>query len=295
MAASIPLSRPFRQARISRWGAGLLLGLPAYLTVLAVVAYPIGRLTWDVMSAAGPGGVLDPLRSAAERAALARTLRVSALVAVASAALGLFVAYALAWSRSRLVRASLWASVLAPFWMSVVVKNYAFVLLLQQQGPVTKALRSTGLLSAHGDLLYTEGAVLVGMLYAMLPYAVLVLYPSVRDVRVEQLQAAQTLGAGRLRAVRDVMLPATAPSLLSAATLVFVISIGFYVTPIVLGGVGAPFVAARVHEQVFEYFDLVGAKSYALLLMLTALAVFGLSRLATRFLPQSRVRGEARR
>ncbi|GAA3942116.1 ABC transporter permease [Actinomadura viridis] len=295
MTASISLPRPFRQVRSSGWGAGLLLGLPAFLTVLAVVAYPIGRLTWDVVSTVGLGGILDPLRSAAERAALQRTLRVSALVAVASVALGLFVAYTLAWSRSRVVRASLWASVLAPFWMSVVVKNYAFVLLLQQQGPVTKALRSAGLLSAQGDLLYTEGAVLVGMLYAMLPYAVLVLYPSVRNVRAEQLQAAETLGAGRLRALRDVMLPATAPALLSAGTLVFVISIGFYVTPIVLGGVGSPFVAARVHEQIFEYFDLVGAKSYALLLMLTALAVFGLSRFATRFLPQSRVRGEARR
>ncbi|MCP9967670.1 ABC transporter permease [Actinomadura madurae] len=135
------------------------------------------------------------MRSAAERGALVRTLRVSALVALASVALGLFIAHALAWSSSRVVRALLWASVLAPFWMSVVVKNYAFVILLQQQGLVTKTLRSAGLMDAGGDLLYTEGAVLIGMLYAMLPYAVLVLFPSVRDVRAELLQAAETLGA----------------------------------------------------------------------------------------------------
>jgi putative spermidine/putrescine transport system permease protein len=271
------------------WRVGALLAAPAVLAVAALIGVPLVTLVTDTLTQAGAAAYADLLASPADRAALLRTVWVSALVALLATALGAVLAWALCTVENRVWRGLLWISVLAPFWMSVVIKNYTFVLLLRQGGPVHDVLATVGLIATGDDLLYTEGAVVVGMLYAMLPYAVLPLYATFSALDRALVAAAETLGARRALAVLTVVVPTCARGILNAATLVFVICLGFYVTPVVLGGPSAPFVATVIGDDVFEYFDLAGAKAFAVLLLAVALVALALSQLVARLLPSTGV------
>jgi putative spermidine/putrescine transport system permease protein len=263
---------------------GLALAAPAVLLVLALLGYPLMSVVVDVIAPTGRQAVAEVFASAADRSALIRTVRVSAVVAVLSLLLGSVLAWALCTTKSRIWKAVLWIAVLAPFWMSVVVKNYAFVLLLRQGGPITTALEDLGLLQSGTDLLYTEGAVVAGMVYAMLPYAVLPLYATFSSLDFTLITAAESLGAGRARALWNIAAPLCAQGILSAGTLVFVISLGFYVTPVILGGPGAPFAASSIGDSIFQYFNLDGAKALAVILLAIALMSVIISQLLSRLL-----------
>ncbi|MHA6616665.1 ABC transporter permease [Pseudonocardia sp. DLS-67] len=272
------------QARPS-WRTGAVLVAPAVLAVAGLIGVPLLTLAIDTLGPAGPAAYAELFGSPADRAALFRTVWVSGLVAVLATGFGAVLAWALCTVESRAGRALLWISVLAPFWMSVVIKNYAFVLLLRQGGPVHALLGGLGLVGGDADLLYTEGAVVVGMLYAMLPYAVLPLYATFSALDRSLVAAAETLGAGRAFAVLNVVVATCSRGILNAGTLVFVICLGFYVTPVVLGGPSSPFVATMIGDDVFEYFDLVGAKAFAVVLLAVALVVLLASQLVSRRLP----------
>lgn len=267
-------------------GTGLLLTAPAILLVLALVAYPLMSLTIDVLQPAGLAALGEVLSGGTSQRALLRTIWVSVEVTVLALILGSFVAWALCTVKGRTWRLILWLAVLAPFWMSVVVKNYAFVLLLRQGGPLNEVLVAAGLMSDQASLLYSETAVVVGMLYAMLPYAVLPLFATFSGIDRSLISAAETLGASRSRALVNVVLPLASRGMLSAATLVFVICLGFYVTPVVLGGPGTPFVASLIGSTIFEYFDMNAAKAFALVILCVALLSVILSQGLTRFLPR---------
>lgn len=277
------------QARPS-WRTGAVLAAPAVLAVAGLIGLPLLALATDTLGSAGMAAYADLLSSPADRAALFRTVWVSGLVAVLATGLGAVLAWALCTVESRARRALLWISVLAPFWMSVVIKNYTFVLLLRQGGPVHGLLAGVGLIGAEDDVLYTEGAVVVGMLYAMLPYAVLPLYATFSALDRSLLAAAETLGASRALAVLNVVVPTCSRGILNAGTLVFVICLGFYVTPVVLGGPSSPFVATMIGDDIFEYFDLVGAKAFAVVLLAVALVALLVSQLVSRRLPSGEQR-----
>lgn len=268
-------------------GVGLLLSAPAVLLVLVLVGYPLLLITADTFTDAGRKALAEVLASNSDQKALLRTLRVSFLVAVLSVGFGSVMAWALITIKSRFWRVIVWISVLAPFWMSVVVKNYAFVLLLRRGGPVPSLLMQMGLMDSSSSLLYTEGAVVLGMLYAMLPYAVLPLYATFSRLDHSMISAAESLGASRLRALWNVMVPLCARGMLAAGTLVFVISLGFYVTPIILGGPTAPFAASAIGSALFEFFNLNQAKVIAVLLLSIALIAAVVSLWTSRYVLRS--------
>jgi putative spermidine/putrescine transport system permease protein len=285
---SVALPRPRSRARWrpdASWPAGAALAAPAVALLLALVAWPLASLVVDSLSEGGIGAYGDFFGSPADREALVRTVRVSTVVTVLALVLGGSLAWALVTTRSRLARLGLWIAVLAPFWMSVVVKNYAFVLMLAQGGPVHDLLRGVGLAGEDANLLYTEGAVIAGMLYAMFPFATLPLYAAFRGFDQSLLSAAETLGATRARALCGMLVPLAARALLSTGTLVFVISLGFYVTPVVLGGSGAPFAATVIADDIFRFFDLNGARVFAVALLVLALVTVVASHLLARRLP----------
>ncbi|WP_158607991.1 ABC transporter permease [Nocardia panacis] len=265
---------------------GLGLATPALLLVAALVIIPIGLLFAGAFDADGRRVLADLVTDSVERAALARTLWVSLAVAVVATGLGSILAWAMCVTRSALWRALLWLAVLAPFWMSVVVKNYAFVLLLRSNGPVATILERLGLSETKNGLLYTNSAVVLAMVYAMLPYAVLPMYAALSGIDRTLLQAAEVAGASRARALVDVVAPLAARSALSTATLVFVIGLGFYITPVILGGPGKPFVASLVGTHIFDRYDLGGAQALACALLAVALLAVGASQFAARYLPK---------
>jgi len=256
---------------------GLLLLAPALVLLLLFFVVPILRIFWVALT--DPTLSLDRFgeffASPAARRSLLTTLRVSAIVTVLATLIGLIVAWELRTTTSRWKRAALWLATLFPLWTSVVVRNYAFTILLQRKGILNTALISTGIIDEPLSILYTDVAVVLGMLYTMLPYAILPIYASLVNLDTSIVSAAESLGASRPRAVRDVVLPLIAPSVFAAAAITFVVSVGFYITPILLGGPDSPFLATFIDQQLFSLYNFPAAAATASILFLTAAIVVG--------------------
>lgn len=262
-------------AQISR-GSAMLMAAPLVLAILFLVVYPLIRLLYDSLTTgAGPTNYLNALSSEAIRRAFWITLVNSAAVTLLSLGIGATLAWTLRRTQRRAVTAIVWAAVLLPFWMGVVVKNYAFVLLLGREGLINQVLTSVGLFDGPQQLLYTPFAVIAGMTYTMVPYAVLAVYPSMAAVDLELLNASSGLGASRRKAVSSILLPLIRPGAVAAAAIVFAISIGFYVTPALLGGAQTPFIATIIGDDIFTYFDYPRAAATSVLLLIIAVIVIG--------------------
>lgn len=266
-------------------GAGLLLLAPALALLILFFVVPIVRIIWIALAdpSFGLDRFADFFASPAARRSLLTTLRVSAIVTVLATLLGLLIAWELRTSPSRWKRAALWSATLFPLWTSVVVRNYAFTILLQRKGILNSALVSTGIIDEPLGILYTDTAVVLGMLYTMLPYAILPIYASLVNVDTTLVSAAESLGASRPRAIIGIILPLIAPSVFAAAAITFVVCVGFYITPILLGGPDSPFLATFIDQQLFSLYDFPAAAATASILFLTAALVVGFAWRAVGF------------
>lgn len=281
MAAAAPATATGQPGRAWRndppAAVGVLLLAPALVLLLLFFVVPILRIFWVALT--DPTLGLDRFgeffASPAARRSLLTTLRVSAIVTVLATLIGLIVAWELRTTTSKWKRAALWLATLFPLWTSVVVRNYAFTILLQRKGILNTALISTGIIDEPLSILYTDVAVVLGMLYTMLPYAILPIYASLVNLDTSIVSAAESLGASRPRAVRDVVLPLIAPSVFAAAAITFVVSVGFYITPILLGGPDSPFLATFIDQQLFSLYNFPAAAATASILFLTAAIVVG--------------------
>ena len=174
---------------------------------------------------------------------------VGALTTLISTVIAYFLAF-VAWRSGRTGRLIVFAFVLLPFWTGVLVKNFAWTEILQSQGVVNKALMGVGIIDEPLSLLHNRFAVIVGMVHYCVPYAVFPIFAAMVPLDPRLEQAARSLGAGKLRIARHVIAPLTFPGVLAASLLVFIISIGFFITPVVLGG-------ARDHmvSNLIEYYE----------------------------------------
>lgn len=264
---------------------GLVLVGPLVVLLVLIFVIPIGRIFWLAFTdpTLGFANFREFFENPAAVRALLTTLKVSAVVTALSIGIGVLVAWELHSTRSRFKRLLLWSAVLFPLWTSVIVRNYAFTILLQRKGILNEAFLFLGLIDEPIDILYTNTAVAVGMLYTMLPYAILPLYASFVSIDDRLISAAETLGASRLRAIASVVIPLALPSMLAAAAIVFVVSVGFYITPIVLGGPEAPFLASFVEQQVFLLYDFPGGAATGSILFVVAIIIVALAWRAVGF------------
>lgn len=258
----------------NRWA--LLLVLPLLVVLLGFVVYPLVKLAIDSLTTGdGIGNYEAVFQSPAGRRALITTVLASTLVSAVAVALGGLLAWHIRISKHRAVKAVLWLAVLAPFWMGTVVKNYAIVIILSAEGPLDKLFELLGFSAV--SLLYTSTAVAIGMVYTMVPYAAFSLYGVFLGIDESLLDAARGLGASRAGAVRTVLLPLAMPGIVASAALVFAISLGFYVTPVLLGGAQAPFMASFIQDYIFTFFNYPIASAASVILLLVALLVLGLA------------------
>lgn len=251
---------------------------PLGVAIALFVIYPLIKLFWDsVTLGAGPGNYVAALSSGAIRRAIGTTLLDSAVVMALAVAGGTALAWTLRTTRQGWVKALVWAAVLLPFWMGVVVKNYAFALLLAREGPINSLLLQVGLIQEPLELMYTQTAVVLGMTYTMLPYAFLAVFPSVSMVNLELLNAARGMGASELRTFGGVVLPLIRPGLIAGCAIVFAMSIGFYVTPVLLGGAQTPFIATVISDDIFRFFDYPRAAASSVILLVIALTTLAVT------------------
>jgi putative spermidine/putrescine transport system permease protein len=166
---------------------------------------------------------------------LLRTMRLAATITLACLALGIPVALQMRRSGPKL-RLLLMFIVVSPILTSVIVRNVAFLLILGKFGIVNEALYRLGLIAAPLELLYNDFAVVVGVVHVYLPFMALPVYASMSAIEPRIEETAASLGAPRLLVFLSVTLPLSLPGIVAGVTLVFILSMGIYVTPVILGG-----------------------------------------------------------
>lgn len=211
--------------------------------------------------------------------------------------LGYPVAYWLAGMAPRR-RGSLLLLVLLPFWTSALVKSFAWIVLLARTGVVARLLMDVSGRSQPVELLYGRGAVLMGMVHALLPLAIMTMLPVMTQIDPVYLRAAQTLGAPRGQGFWRVFFPLSMPGVAAAGLLVFIAALGFFITPGLLGGPRDAMIASLIITEVQTLLNWGFGGALAAMLIVTALAtcaiynwVFGLSTVAGTSAPRSETRG----
>ncbi|WUI02543.1 ABC transporter permease [Spirillospora sp. NBC_00431] len=259
------------------------LGLIAPFLVVAgvFIVYPFVELLRTAFGEPdGLGNFGDFFQSPAARRTLWTTCLTSLIVTVIVVGVGAVLAWSLRTTGSRLTRMAIALAVFMPLWMGAVMKIYAFTVLLERFGVVNRTLTWLGVIDEPMQLLRTQFAVVAGMTYQMLPYAVLPMYAVYVTIDLNLVQAAESMGASRIRALRDVVTPLALPGLLASTVIVYVICIGYYLTPVLLGGATAPFTASLIADDIFNLFvPQQAAVASVMLLIVAGLVILGGLRL----------------
>lgn len=248
-------------------GYALLL-VPACALLLVFFAYPVFWLL--LRSVSEPHWGLENFRVLYERPVylkvLLNTLVISALVTLCCAAIGYPMAYSMANGGPRLRRLLIFV-VLVPFWTSILVRTFAWMVILQRQGLINDLLLWLGVTDGPVALVYNRMGVLIGMTQILLPFMVFPLYAVMLRIDRSCTWAAATLGAPPLRNFLRVYLPLSLPGLLTGAMLVFIISLGYFITPALLGGARDVMIAQLIEQQIAHHgnWGLAGALAVVLL------------------------------
>jgi len=184
------------------------------------------------------------------------------------------------------------AILLVSFWISVLVRSFAWLMLLGHNGLVNDALMGIGLISEPLQLMRNELGVLIGMTEYMLPYAILPLLANMQGIDPRVTSASRSLGASSVQTFLRVFLPLTKPGIIAASLLVFISSLGFYVTPAILGGGKVQMIAEYISVQLLVTVRWGVAAMLATLMMVSVLA---LMYVLNRFMKLSVVFGGAAR
>lgn len=202
------------------------------------------------------------------------TFEISLLTTLNALVLGYPLAYLLSALRPR-TAGLLMIVVIVPYFTSILVRTYAWMVLLGTDGIVNNLLLGAGLIKTPVPLMYNRFSVLLGMTYVLLPYMVLALYSVMRGIDRSLLKAAHSLGASAASAFLRIFLPLSLPGVAAGGLIVFIMSLGFFVTPALMGGDHDVMVSMVIQQQVETYFDWPFASALAaVLLALTLIAFF---------------------
>ena len=211
--------------------------MPAVVLMVGFFLVPLAGVLW--LSVSEPTLGFQNYYALWDNALLHRvwlnTLRICSLTTVIAVALGYVVAYAMARVGERHVALMMFCIVLT-FWLSVLIRAFAWVMLLRAEGLVNSLLLWLGVIDQPLQLVRNETGVLIGMVHYMLPMAILPMYANMRSISARYTDAARSLGAKSWQTFLWVYLPLTKPGIIAAAVLVFIFTVGFYITPAILGG-----------------------------------------------------------
>jgi putative spermidine/putrescine transport system permease protein len=236
---------------------------PSLILVGIIIFVPVGWLFWlslfDAQGGLTAGNYLRLLEQPSYYKTLMTTFKVSVIVTIVCLALG----YPLAYLLSQLPRRAagiLMISVILPFWTSVLVRTYAWLVILQRRGLVNDWLMSLGIIDEPLQLAHNFTGVIVGMSHVMLPFLVLPLYASMKAIDRDYLRASLNLGASPTKTFWQVFFPLSLPGLSAGVVLTFVLCLGFFVTPALMGG-GNVFMWSMRIEQTSRLYSNWGAAS----------------------------------
>ncbi|MDZ7799810.1 MAG: ABC transporter permease [Trueperaceae bacterium] len=241
-----------RDRRRAAW-----LASPAVAWLIVFFLLPLAFVAVSSFLSRGTGGVPVPPATLEHYVrtltvfdtVLWRTLWFALLSTVLCLSLGYPLAYFIARRRDPRVRMVLLFLVLLPFWTNFLVRTYALITLLERDGLLNGLLQRAGLIDEPIRFLFTEGAVVLGLVYGYLPFMVLPIYASVGRLDLRFVEAAYDLGANDWRAFRRVVLPLTMPGIVAGSILVFIPSVGAFLTPDLMGGTQGLMIGNLIQTQ----------------------------------------------
>ena len=249
--------------------SGLGFVLPLGLAMLVAFNIPVVlMLAWGFTS---PAGALAPWADMIDRAVylrvLANTFRIAFICTLVCAVLGYPLAYWLCCLQGRARMIAL-ALVVLPFWVSILVRTYAWIVVLGNNGVVNRSLIEMGLIAEPLALIYNELGVVIGTTNVLLPFLVLPLFATMLGIDRRVLQAASGPGAPPATVFWKVFFPLTLPGLAAGCILVFILTLGFFITPAILGGGRVPMIANMIDILInrMPRWELAAALSTVLLL-----------------------------
>ncbi|MDI3335588.1 ABC transporter permease [Defluviimonas aestuarii] len=277
---------------LRRIGTGWLLVLPFLALVVALFLGPIVNILWLSVTDPEPGlGNYAALVTSDNLVGILwTTIRICVITTAFSVIFGYSIAYAMVHvaqgSRNQML-----SLLLVSFWISVLVRTFSWLMLLGRKGLVNETLVNIGIIAEPIEFMRNELGVLIGMVHYMIPYAVLPLLAVMQNIDGRVLSASRSLGATGQQTFWRVYLPLTRPGLVAASLLVFILSLGFYVTPAILGGGKVLMVAEYISVQILV------TLRWGTAAMLAALMLFGvlaLLFLMSRFMKLSTIFGGAK-
>lgn len=279
--ATVDTDRPRPAARTRRPAAGYYLVAPAFLYLVLFFVAPTVYLFHASFSKVDrfnnmvDGYTLEHYRAAFVEPYLSRSvltsLSMSVQVTLVCVVLGYIAAYAIVHSRSRTLKALMFAVVISPLLTSVIARSYGWIVLLANNGVVNQALVGAGVIDAPLRMLYTAPATVVAVAQVLIPFAILPVVSAFANVDGDLSRASSIMGAGALRTFTRIVLPLTAPGVMVGASLVFTLSMGIYITPLVVGGASQPLLSIRIYDQILALFNIPQGAALSFVLLVVTL------------------------
>jgi putative spermidine/putrescine transport system permease protein len=269
MSASAATQSRSQLPRSPRIDARSWLVAPAAAVLTIAFIYPVFHFLLRSLSDPvwGLQNFLTLIHQPVYARALWNTVVVSGTVTLFCVVLGYPLAYTIANAGPR-VRRLLVFAVLVPFWSSLLVRTFAWMVLLQRNGLINQVLLKLGLIDAPLTLIYNRVGVIIGMVHILLPFMILPLYSVLLRIDPSYTSAAASLGAPPVSSFLRVYLPLSLPGVVTGTMLVFVIGLGYFITPALLGGPGDTMIAQIIAMEVSDFgrWGLAGAVGLVLLL-----------------------------
>lgn len=267
------------------------LSVPALVLILIGLIIPVGWLfylsAFDDTGALSAENYLRLIQQPSYGRILLITFEISFLTTAICVVGGYLLAYMLAQMPRRGAAIGM-VAVLMPFWTSILVRTYAWLVLLQRDGLVNRLGESLGLWKTSLPLVYNVTGTVIGLVHIMLPFMVLPLYGSMRAIDRDYVKAAASLGASPISVFWRVYFPLSAPGLAAGTVMVFVLCLGSYVTPAMLGGGKVIMVANSIANNIELFFNWGAASSIGVVLLV---AICILLLIASRLSRLERVLG----
>jgi putative spermidine/putrescine transport system permease protein len=226
----------------------VLIYLTSLVLLLITAFWTIDTFTTQIVQVWNLDNFRLIITEPAYRLIIGRTVGLAALVTVTDAVLAFPFAYFMARVATRRTQTLLFAAVLLPLWASYLARVYAWILILNHSGVLNWSLQSIGLPPAN--IGYTYAAMWIVFSYIWLPFMIIPTYAALERVPESLLEAAADLGAPRWRAVWDVVLPLAVPGVVAGSIFTFSLTLGDYITPILVGGAGSTFIGNVVYQSV---------------------------------------------
>jgi ABC-type spermidine/putrescine transport system permease subunit I len=276
-----PNEAAYRRRERSETTVLAALAVPGLLLIGAIALTPIAWLFWLSFRSGSDFTFehYERLLHPTYTLTLQTTFELSFLVTAICIALGYPLAYLISQVRPRLAGLLL-LLVLFPVWTSLLVRCYAWLVLLQRRGVVNSWLQDMGVIEAPLRLMHNFTGTTIGMVHIMLPFMVLPLYATMRSINRDYMRAAANLGASPVKAFWSVFMPLSFPGLFAGIIIVFVLCLGFYVTPALLGGGRVMMWSMQIERNVTYHSDWGAASALGVVLLAMTLAIlWGVGRL----------------